>query len=137
MDQANSSRMVRVAAWSGHAGMLRTLVESVRGCFEALPLHVVDTGGLAAAVRAVSPDVLILDIDGANGGASRLISQLLQSVGGVAILAVSAHADRRLADGALAAGAMGYVLSDCVFEELCPAVRCLAGRGCFVSESVG
>lgn len=75
------------------------------------------------------PDILIMDVsmNGLNGvEATRLI------VGkglNARVIALSMHADKRFVAGMFEAGAMGYLLKDCAYDELLQAIRqVLAGR---------
>lgn len=73
--------------------------------------------------RILNPDVIIMDMtmpELSGAEASRLI---LAESKKVKIIGLSMHSDRRFILGMLEAGACGYVLKDCAFEELADAVR--------------
>lgn len=73
--------------------------------------------------REISPDVILMDLTmpEMNGiEATRIIAKESFSV---RILALSMHADRRHIEDALAAGARGFLLKDCAFEELSDAIH--------------
>ncbi len=73
--------------------------------------------------RELSPDVVVMDISmpGLNGidATRRIIAENPQ----VKVVALSMHADRRFALEMLKAGATGYLLKDCAFEELVRAIN--------------
>ena len=49
--------------------------------------------------------------------------QILSEAPGVKVIALSMHSNRQFVVGMLDAGASGYVLKDCAFEELIGAIR--------------
>lgn len=82
------------------------------------------------------PDVLILDVtmSGLNGiEAAKAVTRDFPEI---AILAVSMHAESRFVTEMFQAGARGYVLKMCDFEELAEAVRTVAGGGSHVSRQI-
>jgi DNA-binding NarL/FixJ family response regulator len=69
------------------------------------------------------PDIVIMDIsmDDLNGmDATRTI---VGKGWGTKIIALSMHADKRFVAGMFEAGAMGYLLKDCAYNELVQAIR--------------
>jgi len=100
---------------------LRTLLEKEKG------LEVIaeakngrETIQLAEQLR---PDIIIMDIsmDDLNGmDATRII---VGKEWGCRVIALSMHADKRFVAGMFEAGAMGYLLKDCAFDELIQAIR--------------
>jgi len=91
---------------------------------------------LPEAIRESGADVLVVDVDGSPSGARELIGQILRSAQGVRILAMSTHPDRRLVAGALEAGAVGYVLKECAFEDVPNAVHAMARNQCYLSPAI-
>ena len=89
--------------------------------------------GLARETR---PDVVIMDIamPGLNGvEATRKITA---KVPGVKVIALSAHSDQRFVFHMFKAGASGYLLKDCVFEELACAIRSVVRNQIYVSPKI-
>jgi len=81
--------------------------------------------GLAAVrlARELQPDIVVTDVSmpGLNGvEATRRIRTDHPSV---RVLCLSVHAERRMVLAVLEAGASGYVLKDCSYEELALAIR--------------
>lgn len=69
------------------------------------------------------PDIVIMDIsmDDLNGmDATRTI---IGKGWGTKVIALSMHADKRFVAGMFEAGAMGYLLKDCAYNELVQAIR--------------
>lgn len=100
---------------------LRLLLEKEKG-FEVIAeaKNGRETIGLAEQLR---PDIIIMDIsmDDLNGmDATR---QIAAKGWGCRIIALSMHADKRFVAGMFEAGAVGYLLKDCAFDELTQAIR--------------
>lgn len=100
---------------------------------------VAETGDGREALRLageVHPDVAILDVTmpGLNGiEAARAIGRDFPSV---RVLALSMHVESRFVTEMFQAGASGYVLKMCDFEELADAVREVAAGGNYVSRQI-
>lgn len=82
------------------------------------------------------PGVVIMDIamPGMNGVDA--IREIAARTPKVKVLALSMHSDRRLVVGALAAGASGYVLKDCAFEELVRAIHVMEAGDVYLCSQV-
>ncbi len=88
---------------------------------------------LAAELR---PDVVIMDVGmpELNGvGAAR---RLTAEFPAMRVIGLSMHADRRLVVEMLKAGASGYILKDCAFQELDRAVRSVASGQTYLGPAV-
>lgn len=88
---------------------------------------------LSAELR---PDVVIMDVGmpELNGiGAAR---QLTADFPAMRVIGLSMHADRRLVVEMLRAGASGYILKDCAFQELDRAVRTVASGQTYLGPAV-
>lgn len=86
--------------------------------------------------RDMCPDVVVMDIamPDMNGiGATR---HILAQAPGVKVVTLSMHSDRRFVAEMLKAGASGYLLKDCAFEELAQAVRTVAGGQTYLSPGI-
>ncbi len=86
--------------------------------------------------RILNPDVIIMDVtlpELSGTEASRLI---LSESKEVKIIGLSMHSDRRFILGMLEAGACGYVLKDCAFDELAEAVRQVRRNKIYLSPGI-
>jgi two-component system, NarL family, response regulator NreC len=98
-----------------------------------------EAGDGEAAIRmagTLKPDVVIMDVmmPGLNGiEATRAIHGAFPQI---KIVTLSLHSDREYVIGMLKAGALGYLLKDCAFEELVGAVRKVNARKLFLSRSL-
>ncbi|MEK6756283.1 MAG: response regulator transcription factor [Bacteroidota bacterium] len=91
------------------------------------------------AVRFVSelkPDVVILDIGMPDLNGIDATRQMKARIPAMKILALSMHSDKRFVARMFAAGASGYLLKDCAFEELARAIRTVAQDQTYLSPSI-
>jgi two-component system response regulator NreC len=82
------------------------------------------------------PDILIMDItmDDLNGmDATRAI---VAKALGTRIIALSMHADKRFVAGMFEAGAMGYLLKECAYDELLQAIRQVIGGRTYLCSMI-
>lgn len=87
-------------------------------------------------VRELSPDVVIMDVTmaGLNGiEATRLITAEFPTV---KVIALSIHSQRRFIADMLSAGAAGYILKECLFDELVQAIQAVAVGGRYLSPRI-
>jgi two-component system response regulator NreC len=86
--------------------------------------------------RKLKPDVVVMDMSmpGLNG--VEATGQILALDDNVKVLALSMYSDKRFVMGALSAGASGYVLKDCAFEELVQAIRTVVINRTYLSPSI-
>jgi DNA-binding NarL/FixJ family response regulator len=123
---ADDHRIMR----EGLASMLRSEPE----------LDVIAQAGDGAEVvrlaRELQPDMVITDISmpGLNG--IEAMRGILEEAPGVKILCLSVHDEKRLVSAVMDAGAAGYLLKDCAFEELLRAVRAVISNKVYISPGV-
>ena len=113
---------------------LRTLLEQ-----EDDMAVVAEAGNGREAVQLaseMSPDVVIMDIamPGLNG--VEATRRLVADGHAVSVVALSMHADKQFVRRMLEAGASGYLLKDCAFEELADAVRTVAAGNTYLSPRI-
>jgi DNA-binding NarL/FixJ family response regulator len=96
-----------------------------------------EDGRQAVSLAAkLSPDLVIMDITmpGLNGiDATR---RMVREVKGLNVIALSMHRDTRYLVDMLEAGAKGYLLKDCDFDELVLAIRTVSNGGTYLSPAV-
>ncbi len=94
--------------------------------------------GLAAVklARQLQPDVLVTDIamPGMNG--IEAIRRLQAEVPEVRGICLSVHNDNRMVLAVIDAGAMGYVMKDCSFDELVQAIRKVMSNQIYLSPQL-
>ncbi|MCE5272742.1 response regulator transcription factor [bacterium] len=82
------------------------------------------------------PDVVVMDLTLPRLNGIEATSQILKEVPGVKVVALSMHSDRRSIVGMLQAGAAGYLMKDCSFDELDLALRSVVAGGKYLCSMV-
>lgn len=88
---------------------------------------------LAAKLK---PDIIVMDISMPGMNGMEATRQILSKNPGIKVLALSMHTDRRFIVEMLSAGASGYLLKDCAFEELICALHALADQRTYLSPKI-
>lgn len=92
-----------------------------------------------SAVRVsekLHPDIVIMDIGMPDMNGIEATRQIVARVRGVRVIALSMHSDKRFVSEMLKAGASGYLLKDCAFEELVSAIRMVSAGHTYLSQRV-
>ena len=100
---------------------------------------VAEAGDGASAIKLAAqscPDVVIMDISMSGMNGIEATGKMVAACPDARILALSMHLELRLILEMLAAGASGYLLKDCAFEEVVQGVRSLAARCPYLSSKV-
>lgn len=82
------------------------------------------------------PDIVIMDIGMPDLNGVEAARQIVTRVEGVRIIALSMHSDKMFVVEMLKAGASGYLLKDCAFEELIDAIRAVSAGQIYLSQRV-
>lgn len=83
-----------------------------------------DNGRVAIQlVKKLLPDVVIMDVAMPDLNGIEATRQIVSKIPGVRIIALSMHSNRQYVIEMFKAGASGYLLKECAFEELIRAVR--------------
>ena len=115
--------------------------EGLRSLLEKQPdLEVVadaDDGRRAIElVRELSPDVVIMDVTMPRLGGIEATRQITGEFPAVKVIALSIHSRRRFVADMLSAGASGYILKECLFDELVQAIRAVSEGGRYLSPRI-
>jgi two-component system response regulator NreC len=73
--------------------------------------------------KKLLPDVVIMDITMPDLNGIDATRKIVTELPNSKVIALSMHSDRRFVSGSLEAGASGYLMKDCAFEELVSAIR--------------
>jgi two-component system response regulator NreC len=113
---------------------IRTLVAEQPGM-----TVVAEAGDGASAVRLateLSPDIVIMDIAMPGLSGIEATRRLRETKTASKVIALSMHLERRMVLDMLEAGASGYLLKDCIFEEVVFAVRTVLSDCMYLSPRV-
>ena len=89
------------------------------------------------AVRALKPDVILLDVVMPGESGIDVLPSLLKESPQTKVLVLSMQDDPHYVREAFAAGASGYVLKEAADEEVVAAVREIANGGRYVNPALG
>ena len=113
---------------------LQTLLQN-RGDIEVI--GEADNGRTVVALAAeLRPDVIIMDVAMPDLNGIEATRQISAGRVGGKVLALSMHSDSRFVTRMLQAGAQGYLLKDCAFEELALAIDTIVSDGVYLSPGV-
>lgn len=84
-----------------------------------------------ALARELKPDVVIMDISMPGLSGIEATREICQENPDIKIIGLSMHAAKRYVQEMCKAGACGYLLKDCDFEELIGAIHAVAGGGTY------
>lgn len=86
--------------------------------------------------RDLKPHVVIMDISMPDLNGIEATRQIVADESGIKVLALSMHSDSRHVWKMLDAGAKGYMLKECAFEELAHAVRIIMKNHVYLSPRI-
>jgi DNA-binding NarL/FixJ family response regulator len=87
-------------------------------------------------VGELLPDIIVMDITMPNLNGVDATRQIVREYPEVRVIALSMHSNRMFVTNMLKAGASGYVLKECLSDELVEAVRTVAGGGWYLSPRI-
>lgn len=88
-------------------------------------------------VRTLAPDVLVTDISMPDLNGVEATRQIIGESPQMKVIALSMHSSRQFVVEMFRAGARGYLLKDCDYDELVAAIRAVAAGRTYVSPSIG
>jgi two-component system response regulator NreC len=86
--------------------------------------------------RELTPGVIIMDVAMPDLNGIEATRQIIMESPGTKVIALSMYADRRFVVNMLKAGASGYLLKECAFEELTRAIRVVLAHKTYLSPGV-
>jgi two-component system response regulator NreC len=87
--------------------------------------------------RELSPTIIVMDIGMPDLNGVEATRQIVKESPRVKIIGLSMHSSDKYVREMFKAGASGYLLKDCPFEELAKAIRTVAEGKAYVSPSIG
>ncbi len=115
--------------------------DGLRGLLEKeIDLNVVaeaDDGRKAVElVREHHPDLVIMDVGMPNLNGIEATRQIVADAPNTKVIALSMHSRAQFVGRMLDAGARGYLLKDCAYEELVAAVRAVLAHRVYLSKGI-
>ena len=87
-------------------------------------------------VRELTPDIVVMDVTMPNLNGVDATRRIVDEFPAVKVIALSIHSNRRFVSDMLKAGASGYIVKECLFDELVQAIRVVAGGGAYLSPKI-
>ena len=87
-------------------------------------------------VRQLVPDIVIMDVTMPNLNGIDATRQITKEFPKVKVLALSIHSNKRFVADMLRAGAAGYILKECLLEELIEAIRTITAGNIYFSSKI-
>ncbi|HOJ60075.1 MAG TPA: response regulator transcription factor [bacterium] len=87
-------------------------------------------------VRALSPDVVIMDISMPDLNGIEATRHIRQEFPGCKVIGLSVHTDNQYVAEMIRAGASGYLPKSCAFKELATAIRTVTQNKTYLSPKV-
>jgi DNA-binding NarL/FixJ family response regulator len=113
---------------------LRTLLEKEEGI--QVVAEAPDGRTAVRLAKELAPDMVIMDIGMPDLNGIEATRQIAMEAPGVKIIGLSMFADRRFVVNMLKAGAAGYLLKDCAFEELGRAIWAVMANKIYLSPEI-
>ncbi len=82
------------------------------------------------------PEILIIDIGMPDMNGIEATKLIMKATDKIKIIALSMHSDKHFVIGMFKAGAKGYLLKDCAFEELISAIYMVKKRNYYLSNEI-
>lgn len=86
--------------------------------------------------RELLPNVVIMDITMPNLNGVEATRQIINEFPQIKVIALSIHSNKRFVADMLGAGATGYVLKECLFDELVQAIHAVVAGESYLSSRI-
>ena len=96
-----------------------------------------DNGQLAIDLTAkLKPDIVLMDVSMPDLNGIEATRRIIRQAPDVKVIAVSMYHDKGYVNGMFEAGAKGYILKDCVYEELINAIHDVGENRIYLSPKI-
>ena len=89
-----------------------------------------------ALTKSLAPHVVLLDISMPDMNGTEAARLITQDCPNTRVIALSVHSDRRYVMGMLQAGASGYLVKSCAFDEISAAIDAVCRGEAYLSSAV-
>ena len=114
---------------------LRGLIEQQRPDWEVIG-EARDGASAVKLAKELSPDVIIMDISMPILNGIEATRQITSNQPAIKVIALSMHWDKRYTMEMFKAGAQGYLLKDCAFDELIFAIEAVVANKVYLSPQL-
>ncbi len=87
-------------------------------------------------VKELSPDMVIMDISMPDLNGIEATRKILADYPHIKVMALSMHYDKHFVSEIFKAGASGYLLKDCAFDEMAHAIRMIIDNKTYVNSQI-
>jgi len=84
----------------------------------------------------LKPDIVIMDVTMPELNGIEATRQIIKNNPNIKVIALTMHSERQFVVEMLKAGAKGYLIKDCAFDELVNAIKTVAGNKVYISPSI-
>ena len=95
-----------------------------------------DGAECVSLARKVRPNVVIMDLAMPRLNGIEATLRILDEAPQIKVICLSVHDEQRLVSAVIDAGACGYLLKDCAFNELAQAVNTVVANQVYISPSI-
>ena len=86
--------------------------------------------------RELNPNIILMDVSMPNLNGIEATRAILRDAPGTRVIALSMHSAKRYVREMFRAGASGYLLKDCEFDELIQTIRLIAEGQTYISPTI-
>jgi DNA-binding NarL/FixJ family response regulator len=128
---------IRIILADDHTIVRDGLSELLRRESDMEVIAYADNGFVAVRLaKELQPDVVIMDVAMPDLNGIEATHQITRDCPNVKVVALSMYSGRRFVSEMLRAGAAGYLLKDCAFNELAAAIRVVVAGKAYLSPSI-
>ncbi len=128
---------IRIIIADDHAVLRHSLSKSLQSETDMeVVAQAKDGRSTVELVKELVPDVVIMDIGMPDLNGIEATRQIIQKFPNVKVIALSMHSGKNFVIEMFKAGACGYLLKDCEFDELVNAIRVVAANKTYISPSI-
>lgn len=128
---------IRLILADDHTIMRHSLSESIQQEEDMEVIGQAEDGrSVLKLVRELSPHIVVMDISMPELNGVEATRQIIRDFSNVKVIALSMHSARKFVVEMFKAGASGYLLKDCEFDELVDAIRTVAAGKTYLAPSI-
>jgi DNA-binding NarL/FixJ family response regulator len=119
-------------------GILRQGIDSlIKGCADMQVVGETNNGLTAVEMtRKLRPDVVLMDVTMSGLNGIEATRQIKGEMPEVKVLALTMHAEREFVLDMIKAGASGYMLKECAFDDLVSAIKAIVAGQSYLSPQI-